>query len=108
MDNKVFIKIPKFLPFNLDPYLTSPSLFSLIVLFQGCFGGSAVTQTPKRLTDALLKYPISPFIRFMFLLAIAYTATSQLETAIIFTCIYILFLQLIRTKEEREKVPYII
>lgn len=102
------MKIPKFLPFDIDPYLTSPSLFSLIVLFQGCFGGSAVIQTPKRLTDALIKYPISPLIRFLFLLAISYTATSHSETAIVFTFVYILFLHLIRTKEEREKVPYII
>ena len=85
----------------LDKYLGMPTLFSLIVIFQGCFGGMGIVQTPTALTNAINH----PVFRALFVCAIAYTATSDIENAIFTTFIFFVFLHLIRTEEERKQVP---
>ena len=68
----------------------------------------SVLQTPKALTDLMADHKLSPLWRFMFVAAIAYTATSDLETATLVTLVFFGFLHMIRTKEEKDEVPYLI
>ncbi len=83
-----------------DKFAARPLIFTLIVIFQGCFGGMGVVQTPEKLT----KLVNSPIARAIFVTAIAYTATSDVETAIIATFIFFVFLHLLRTEDEKKKM----
>ena len=84
-----------------DKFAGMPTFFTLIVIFQGCFGGMGVVQTPERLTKAV----DHPVMRALFVCAIAYTATSDIETAVLCTTIFFVFLHFMRTEEERKQVP---
>lgn len=83
-----------------DKIAGRPLLFTLIVIFQGCFGGMGVVQTPEKLT----KMADSPIVRGLFVSAIAYTATSDIETALVATVIFFVFLHLLRTDEEKKEM----
>ena len=83
----------------VDRVLSLPVIFTLIVITQGCFGGNGVGQTPKRIEN-LFK---NKYARFVFIFLISYTATSDIETAIITTIIFFLILHLSRTKEEKKE-----
>jgi hypothetical protein len=100
--------IPEFMPEYFDKYMGMPTIFTFIVIFQGCFGGNGVKQTPKALTYLLQNHNISPIVRFLFVFAIGYTATSDIETALIVTVSFFTFLHLLRTSEERKEVPYLV
>lgn len=102
MSQAKLINIPAIFPPWVDNFLTYPIIFSLLVIFQGCFGGMGVIQTPTRLTNAIN----SPIARFIFLFCIAYTATTDIETAIVTVIIFLIFLQIIRTEEERKKLKF--
>ena len=102
MAHAKLIEIPAVFPPWVDNFLTYPIIFSVIVIFQGCFGGMGIIQTPERLQKAIN----NPIARFIFLFCIAYTATTDIETAIVTVFIFLVFLQLIRTKEERKKLKY--
>jgi len=84
-----------------DKFAGMPTFFTLIVIFQGCFGGMGVVQTPERLSRAV----DHPVMRALFVSAIAYTATSDIETAVFCTLIFFVFLHFMRTEEERKQVP---
>lgn len=108
--DKIFpINVPhNVFPPALDKYLSMPTIFTFIVIFQGCFGGLGIIQTPKFLSDLMTEHKLSPLWRFMFVAAIAYTATSDIETATLVTLVFFAFLHTIRTKEEKEEVPFLI
>lgn len=93
-------KMPQLFPKIVERYAALPTIFSLIVCFQGCFGGMGVKQTPKALVN-LLDHPIA---RFAFIFLISFTATSDIETALFTAVVFFGFLQLIRTPEEKEEV----
>ena len=103
-DGRLFEIPTNVFPPIVDRVLSLPTLFSLVVLFQGCFGGLGVAETPVILED-LAKNPI---IRFLFLAAISYTATSDIETAIFTTTLFFVILHLLRTEEERKSMKHII
>ena len=84
-----------------DKFAGMPTFFTLIVIFQGCFGGMGVVQTPERLVKAV----DHPVMRALFVCAIAYTATSDIETAVFCTLVFFVFLHFMRTEEERKQVP---
>ena len=84
-----------------DKIAGMPTFFTLIVIFQGCFGGMGVVQTPKRLAEAV----DHPVMRALFVSAIAYTATSDIETAVFCTAVFFIFLHFMRTEEEKKQVP---
>jgi len=94
------IKFPDFFPKIWERYAALPTIFSVIVLFSGCFGGMGVKQTPKALSNAI-DHPVA---RFIFVSLIAFTATSDIETALFTTFVFFAFLHLLRTNEEREEV----
>ena len=98
------IPVPKVLPPWVDKFLTYPVIFSIIVIFQGCFGGLGIIQIPKRLENMI----DSPIARFIFLWGIAFTATTDSETAFFSVIAFLLLLHLLRTKEEKKKVKYFV
>ena len=44
--SKSLFRIPEMLPPYFDKYLGTPVIFSLIVLFQGCFGSMGIIKVP--------------------------------------------------------------
>ena len=85
---------------GFDNFLSLPIMFTLIVITQGCFGGNGVAQTP----EAITKIFKSQYARFLFIFLIAYTATSDIETAAVSTMIFFIVLYLLRTEEEKKEL----
>lgn len=103
-DGKLFEISNNYFNPMFDKVFSLPVIFTLIVLFQGNFGGMGVSQTP-----AILERLAANWItRAIFCIAIAYTATSDLETAIFSTLLFYVILHFLRTKEEREKMDHFI
>ena len=71
-------------PSTVDKYMNAPVLFTVIVIAQGLFGGLGLIQTPKAITD-LAKNPV---FRYLFVSAIAYSASGDIETALFSTIIF--------------------
>ena len=100
-----FMRIPKqgLVPDSLDAFLGTPTIFTMIVITQGLFGGSGLQYTP----NFIKKLQSNPVARVLFITLVAYTATSDAETAIVCTLVYFLGLHLMKTKEEKKKYPNI-
>ena len=101
MAQKRLFDIPtNVIPPQVDKFMGFPVIFTLIVIFQGCFGGLGMIQTPARLEKLIS----SPIARFIFLFAIAYTTSSDVETAVFSTVIFLVLMHLLRSEEERKKL----
>ena len=100
-----FMRIPKhgLVPDSVDVFLGSPTIFTMIVITQGLFGGAGLEYTP----DFVKKLQKNAAARVLFITLVAYTATSDAETAIVCTLVYFLGLHLMKTKEEKKKYPNI-
>ena len=85
---------------GVDNFLSLPVIFTLIVITQGCFGGNGVVQTP----EAISKIFASQYARFLFIFLIAYTATSDIETAAFSTVVFFVILHLLRTEKEKKEL----
>ena len=74
--------------------------FSMIVLFQGLAAGNAI-KLPSVLTDKdeILE---SPIVRFLYITAIAFTATQKIEWAVMSSAAFLVLMHLLRNDEERK------
>lgn len=81
---------------------TQPILFSLIILFQGLFSGNAF-KIPER----LMTFFENKLFRFVSLMIIAFTATRDIEYALISTFIFLSIMYILKTPEERKKTGFI-
>lgn len=77
---------------------TQPIVFSLIILYQGLFSGNAI-QIPERL-KVLFDNKV---FRFMSLMLIAFSATKDIEYALLSTIIFVSVIYALKTPEERKK-----
>ena len=94
-------KVKQITPLDgVDNLLSLPIIFTLIVITQGCFGGNGVGQTPKAISNIFK----SQYVRFLFIFLIAYTATSDIETAAVSTMVFFIILHLLRTEEEKKEL----
>lgn len=75
-----------------------PILFTLIILYQGLFSGNAIT-IPKNLKTLFN----SKTFRFLSLMLIAFSATQDIEYALISTTIFLSVMYAIKTPEERKE-----
>jgi len=98
------LAVPQFFPKHIDKYLATPAIFSMVVIAQGLLGGLGLPLLPQRLKN-LQKNPLA---RFTFISAIAYTATSDLELALVSTAVFACMMHILRTPEERKAVPYLV
>ena len=88
---------------GVEKYLRLPILFSIIYVYGGLFASQAVSFIPKRLQEAFIN---NPLFRLLGVLALAYTATGEIEYAFTSSIVILGILHLLRTPEEREKIPY--
>ena len=74
-------------------------IFTLIVMYQGLFGGMSLKNKPIRLE----KLKINIYFKYFTLFCIAFTATKDIEISLLSIVVFIILFNFIRTKEEREK-----
>ena len=73
--------------------------FTLVVMYQGIFGGTTMIDPPERLrvvSESLL-------FRLFTLFAVAFTATRDVEISLIAVIAFVVILNLARTSEERKE-----
>lgn len=96
----------KFIPKSdiIEKYINNtPVVFTLIVIYQGILSGNSVKTNPP---ERLKPFFDSPIFRFISIYLIALSATKDIEHAIIGVAIYLIFMFLIHTKEEKEKLYF--
>lgn len=81
---------------------SQPVFFSLIILYQGLFSGNAI-EIPKRLK---MLFNNKTF-RFVSLMLIAFSATKDIEYALLSTVIFLAVIYAFKTPEERRKTGLI-
>lgn len=84
---------------GLEKLINKQYVFTMIVLLQALFGARGMIQTPQRLSNVFSSMPM----RFAALFLIAYTATKEIEVALVGVFVFLVVLYAVRTKEEREK-----
>lgn len=75
-------------------------VFTMIVMYQGLFGGLAMKNEPKILST--LKDNV--LFKFFTLFSIGFTATKDVETTLMGLFMFIIVIHLLRSKKERKKV----
>ena len=88
-----FTRIEKF-------FKTYGIFFTLIVMYQGLFGGLSISKKPKILTQLSQNLAFKLFTLF----CVAFSATQDIETSLISVCLFIVLMHLLRSPEEREDV----
>lgn len=79
-----------------------PILLSLIILYQGLFASNAI-QIPERL-EKLFR---NKTFRLVSLMAIAFSATGDIEYALFSTIIFLVVMYVLKTPEERRRTGLI-
>jgi|ETNvirnome_6_100_1030635.scaffolds.fasta_scaffold00364_8 hypothetical protein len=74
-------------------------VFSLIVIYQGLFGGMSLKDQPSRLK----KISKNVAFKIFTMSCIAFTATQDIEISLISVVLFITLLYLVRTPAERKK-----
>ena len=81
---------------------SQPILFTLIILYQGLFSGNAI-----RIPENLRTLFNNKVFRFVSLMLIAFSATKDIEYALISTMIFLAVMYAIKTPEERKTQGFI-
>ena len=82
--------------------MSQPILFTLIILYQGLFSGNAI-----RIPENLRILFNNKIFKFISLIAIAFSATRDIEYALISTTLFLMVIYLIKTPEERKTQGFI-
>jgi hypothetical protein len=75
-----------------------------IAFIQSVLGGNSMVEHPKKLKKILK----NKGVRFALLYFTSFSVVRDLEIALIISLAYMVFMQLLRTPEERKKYPYMI
>lgn len=92
----------KFLPFSnrVEGFFSRYAVaFTLVVMYQGIFGGATKIDMPERMQVVA----DNTYFRVFTLFAIAFTATKDVEISVVSVVMFIALINILRTKEEREK-----
>jgi hypothetical protein len=81
---------------------SQPIFFTLIILYQGLFSGNAIA-IPQNLRSLFE----SKTFRFLSLMLIAFSATKDIEYALISTMVFLAVIYAIKTPEERKTQGFI-
>lgn len=89
---------------GIESQLKASVSFGILVLVQALFGGRGLTDTPASL-DKILD---NKFVKFLALFLITFSGTQDIEASVFIVVAFLCAMQLLRTKEERKKHPYLI
>ena len=91
----------KFLPFsdNIENFMKKYGIaFSLVVIYQGLFGGLSLSSPP----DRLVKLSDNVYVKLATMFAIAFTATKDVEIALVSIVLFVAAMNLLKTPEEKK------
>ena len=88
----------------LDKFINGPFIFGMIMLMHSMLGLRGITDKPA-IIDKVLNNKVGKFVTFLLM---AFATTRDKENAIFVAIAFLAVTQLLRTKEEREKKPYIL
>jgi len=91
----------KFIPFsdNVESFMKKYSVaFSLVVIYQGLFGGLSLSSPPER----LVKLSDNVYVKLATMFAIAFTATKDVEIALVSIVLFVAAMNLLKTPEEKK------
>jgi hypothetical protein len=89
---------------GIETQLKSGVSFGILVLVQALFGGRGLTDIPSKL-DKILE---NNFVKFLALFLITFSGTQDIEASVFIVMAFLCIMQLLRTKEERKKHPYLV
>lgn len=81
---------------------TQPILFTLLVFYQGLFSHNAF-KIPEKLTTIFE----NSLVRFISIFLVAFTATQDIEYALISTLLFLSFMYALKTPEERKRYGFV-
>lgn len=93
------------LPFtnNIESFIKKYGvIFTIVVMYQGLFGGLAISNEPS----VLKKLNKNILFKLFTLFAVGFTATRDIETTLIGMVLFIIILHLLRTPEEKNKITF--
>ena len=91
----------KFLPFsdNIETFMKKYGvMFTLVVIYQGLFGGLSLSSPPER----LISLSDNVYVKLATMFAIAFTATKDVEIALVSIVLFVVAMNLIKTPEEKK------
>ena len=91
----------KFLPFsdNIESFMKRYGvIFTLVVIYQGLFGGMSLSSPPERLE----KLSDNVYFKLATMFAIAFTATKDVEIALVSIALFVVAMNLLKTPEEKK------
>lgn len=91
----------KFIPFsdNIESFMKKYGIaFTLVVIYQGLFGGLSLSSPPKRLVE----FSSNIYVKLATMFAIAFTATRDVETALVSIGLFVVAMNLLKTPEEKK------
>jgi len=89
---------------GFETQLKASVSFGILVLIQALFGGRGLTDVPARM-DKILD---NKFVKFLALFLITFSGTQDIEASVFIVVAFLSAMQLLRTREERKKHPYLI
>ena len=91
----------KFIPFsdNIESFMKKYSMiFTLLVIYQGLFGGLSLISPP----DRLARLSDNVYVKLATMFAIAFTATKDVEIALVSIVLFVVVMNLLKTPEEKK------
>jgi hypothetical protein len=89
---------------SIDNTLNQNMIYGIIVMIHAMFGIKPISELPSR-TQSVTS---NTWFKLLTLIIISFSATRDFEDAIFVLIAFLGIVQLMRTKEERSKYPYII
>lgn len=86
----------------IDAYAKTPFVIGVLTLL--LTRTSLLTEPPSRLKSLMQ----SSVARFVLLLVVSYISTGDIENAVFLALLFLGLIQFLRTKDERERHPYIL
>lgn len=90
----------KFIPFsdNIEGFINKFGLvFTILVVYGGIFGHMSVANPPEKLT----RLSNNIYFKMITLFIVAFTATRDVETALVSIVLFVISMNLLKTPEEK-------
>lgn len=93
-----------YFPVANNKVINTPLVFGLMIMLNSLYGSTGLIEKPSIFEDIAA----NKFIKMFLLYLLSYAAARDFEDAVFLLVLFLAVTQLVRTKEERQKHPYII
>ena len=91
----------KFFPFsdNIESFINKFGLvFTILVVYSGIFGHMSIAKPPEK----LVRLSDNIYFKLITLFIVAFTATKDVETALVSIVLFVVAMNLLKTPEEKK------